>query len=65
MDNFSIFLNKSLGCDPSLELPHLEGSNEESQIILSLLKTKNYLRIILKTPSFLELYEVAMRDDSD
>ena len=65
MDNFFIFLHKSLCCDSSLELPHLEGSNEGSQIILSLLKTKNYLRIILKTPSFLELYDVAMRDDSD
>ena len=45
-DNFGIVLHISeykLGCDPSLELSHRDGSNEGSQHMFTLKNKKSYL----------------------
>ena len=50
-----IFFHKNIFCGPSLELSHQEGSNEGSQHTFLLRNKKTYFRIILNTPSHLEL----------
>ena len=48
----AIFLHKNIFCDPSLELSHQDSSKEVSQHMFPLRNNKNYLRIILNTPSY-------------
>ena len=58
-DNLGIIFHITpfkLYCDSSLELPHCDSSNVGSQHIFSLRNKKNYLCIILNTPSYLVLW---------
>ena len=50
-----MFLNKKIFCDPSLEQSRRDASNEKSQHMFSFRNKKNYLGIILKNLSYLEL----------
>ena len=54
-DNLGLIFHKNLCCDPSLEMSCQDGSNKGSQHMFLLRNKKKYLRIILNTPSYLEL----------
>ena len=52
-----MFLNKSIHCDPSLELSRRDSFNEGSQCMLLYNNKENCPKIILVIPSYLELYD--------
>ena len=55
-DILMIIFHKNICYDPSLELCHRDGSNKGSQYMFSLVNTKNFLRLIFNTFSYLELW---------
>ena len=50
-----MYFHINISCDTTLEPSHRDGSNEVSQHMLSLRSKKNYLKKILKTPSYVKL----------
>ena len=56
LEIFSRISPEKIFCDPPLEPSRRDGSNEGSQHMFSLTNKKNYLWIILNTPSYLKLW---------
>ena len=45
---FLLILDKNICCDPSSEPSHQDGSDEGSQLMVSMINQKNYPSIIIK-----------------
>ena len=47
-DNFLLILHKNLCCDPLFEPSRRDGSDEGSQLMVSMRNKKNYPSVIIK-----------------